>query len=79
MRIREAKVRDAQAIYNLLPESEKMSVDAIMGMIMKKEANIFVACDFSTNILACSMDSERIYVSSTCADTSVADELKKQY
>lgn len=79
MRIREARVRDAAAIANLMSEKEAVTETAVLGMIQKNEPKIFVGTDFSANVLACSVGADRIYKSSNCFEQNVEDEFAKMY
>lgn len=79
MKIRDARVRDAVAIANIIPESEAINDMQIMGMIQKNDPKVYVATDFSANILACALGKDKVFVSSNCAEAGVEDELKAMY
>lgn len=79
MRIREARVRDAEAITSIIPAEEGMAINTVMTLLQNSETPIYVATDFSANILGCSFSADKIFVSPTCPDAGVASELKSKY
>ena len=78
MKIREARPRDAAKIAEMLPQEAGMTQAQILEMI-QGENKVFIAADFSANILGCALDKERVYVSKNCYEPGVDEELKKQY
>lgn len=79
MRIREARMRDASSIVQMLPETEKISEKEVMDMIQKGEPAVYVGTDFGANILGCAFGSDKIYLSSNCLEANAAEELKGMY
>lgn len=79
MRIREARMRDAAMITDLIPESEGISEGDVMGMIQKMDPKVYVAADFSANILGFSLSADKVFLSPNCLELGVADELKSKY
>lgn len=79
MRIREARIRDAEAITGIIPAEEGIAINAVMALLQNSDSPVYVATDFSANILGCALDSERIYVSSACMEPGVVEELKSKY
>lgn len=79
MRIREARIRDAEAITNLISDTEDIALNTVMAMLQDSGKKVYVATDFSANILGCALDSEKIFVSSACHEAGVEDELKSKF
>lgn len=76
MRIREARIRDAEAIINLIPGEIANSVEEMISMIQSDASSIFVATDFSANILGCIFDKDKVFVKSGCNEPGIEDALK---
>ena len=79
MRIREARIRDAKAIADMLPDDVKKTEEEVMVMIQKKETTIYVGTDFGANILGCAFGADKIYISSTCREVGALEQLQKLY
>lgn len=79
MRIRKARLRDAEAIFNLVPSSENITYDLINEKLQDTSQEVYVATDFAANILACALDINNIFVSDKCVEASVEDTLRSKY
>ncbi len=79
MMVRKARVRDAASIVELLPDNEKISVDEMIGMICDTASKVFVAVDFSSNMMGCSLGEDKIFISETSKEFGIEDSLKGQY
>ena len=79
MRIREARMRDAEEILSLMGKSEVSELDKISERIRQDAGSIRIATDFSAHILGCALSKEEIYVNSAFPEQGVAEELAKQF
>lgn len=79
MRIRDARVRDVMAIIDLLPEDEKCTYDELVDKIQDSNPPIFVATDFSANVLGCAIGADKVYIKENCAEPGIENELRAKY
>lgn len=78
MKIREARPRDAAKISEILPAEAGITQSQIMDLI-QGSSKVYVAADFSANILGCALDKEKVYISKNCYEQGVIEELQAQY
>lgn len=76
MRIRPARIRDTESIIRIAAE-ENLDEDSVINLI--EDGQVYVAVDFSANVLGCSLTLDKIYVSEFAHEDNIAEELEKCY